>query len=187
MPDAVAPKKRRLTKHISAHHKEKVAASAVFVLALSLIALFSLGVVMTNMLWQNHTREEAREQTTTKSTFTEDAPEFDLYIKSSSFSSGDQTFTPAPGKQFIIVDISLTHHHDTPVWLTPVLQSYIADKNNTHYSLSPATVTNPFDARSYQPEESATGQLTYQVPLNASDLSFCYTLSATTKATCVEI
>lgn len=187
MIDTPTPKKRRLTKHISAHHKEKVAASAVFVLALALIALFSLGAVMTNMLWQSHTREEAHEQTTTKTTTTEDAPEFDLYIKSSSFSSGDQTFAPAPGKQFIIVDISLTHHRDTSVWLTPVLQSYITDKNNTHHGLSPLIVKDPFDARSYQPEESASGQLTYQIPINASDLRFCYTLSATTKATCVAI
>jgi hypothetical protein len=91
---------------------------------------------------------------------------------------GVSIFQPSPGNQYIVIKVRLSHHAAHELWLAPVTQSYIKDAHGQQYHMAPYALETPFNAGSYAPNQTVEGELSYQVSSSATDLQWCYKLSA---------
>ncbi len=101
--------------------------------------------------------------------------------------TGDEAFRPKPGYKFVIVDSLVQSRLTKGEWFAPALQSYVQDETGAHYQLSPLLLDKPFDAREYAAGETATGELSYQVPLQSEKLKWCYQTESDAVAICVDL
>jgi hypothetical protein len=102
---------------------------------------------------------------------------FDLQLTKVSEAPSVSIFQAGSGKEYLVVDVSITPHTKTPVWITPVTQSYVVDAYGTRHELTPYALENPFDANVYKPGDTARGELSYEIPQHSRHVDFCYVLS----------
>ncbi len=89
---------------------------------------------------------------------------------------------PATGHHYISVNINITNLDNKALWLTPVNQSYIKDKQGNQYGIEMVGVKDPFQGQSYLPNTPAKGELAYMVPDSKNDLQWCYDLGQADKS-----
>jgi Domain of unknown function (DUF4352) len=81
---------------------------------------------------------------------------------------------PAPeGTQYIVVDVDLKNNTNVPIWITPVLQSYVTDQSEKNHGIELVITKNSFEAKSYNAGEVAKGELAYLVPKNDT-IKWCF-------------
>ncbi len=107
---------------------------------------------------------------------------FTLTVHSASLTSQPVAiYQPPTGHAYLVLDVTIAHPSKQPLWLTPVVQSYVtAAGSATRYYMAPYALENPFDAEVYKPRVKASGELSYLVPANAQHLSWCYYIGNTT-------
>lgn len=96
------------------------------------------------------------------------------------FESGDLpvekiAFKPIDGYKYVFVKVGIKNIGKEPVWLAPVLQTYIKDSNDRQYGIEVFNTYKPLEGRQYQPNELASGELAYMVPNNDRILKWCLT------------
>ncbi len=177
-------KKSRFSNKIHQKHREPIAAVSAGILLLVLLIVFGIGVFMirdyvavTNRVIQTQDNEAVKSSQET-------TPKLETSVLNSRYSEGDQAFQPMPDMQFVIVDVNVIHRLDSPKWFSPVLETYVKDEAGKKYELSPVILEKPFDAREYKVNEKATGELSYMIPKNASNLSWCYEVSSLSLKSC---
>jgi len=177
-------KKRSITNKIQQKHKEPIAAVSAGILLIVLLVVFGIGVFMirdyvavTNRVIQTQGNVPVKPSQETIS-------KLETAVLNTRYSDGDQAFQPMPDMHFVVVDVNVTHRLDSPKWFSPVLETYIKDELGKKYELSPVVLEKPFDAREYKVNEKATGELSYMVPKNASNLSWCYEVESLNLKSC---
>jgi len=81
---------------------------------------------------------------------------------------------PVDGYKYISVTAHLKNISPSPIWLAPVLQSYIKDKVGHIYDISLLALDNPLNGGQYEPNQTAVGELGFMVPKNDTTLIWCY-------------
>ncbi len=79
--------------------------------------------------------------------------------------------------KMVAVDTQILNLRDTSIWLAPSIESYIQDKYGEKYGMALAIVDRPFDAGVYEPQQVASGELSYAIPKNISNPKWCYALA----------
>ena len=85
---------------------------------------------------------------------------------------GDGFFKPQAGDQFIIVNLTFTNLSSKALPILPSLQTSIKDETGTAYMMSPLTTTEGVVAGNLLPHDKITGDLSYEVPSKAKNLTF---------------
>lgn len=163
------------------HHAERQLRTAR---RLSLISLITLGLGLLSvglaLYLLQQSKSGSSDVTVTPNTvlaFDHPAktPAYDLHLLSQRRdSTGNQIFQPEPGHEFIIITLSLKNLSPKPVQFFPVLQTYLKDPSGQTYNLSPAPLTSPINAGSLLPDDTVTGELSYQIPIGLSRLVFYF-------------
>ncbi len=177
-------KKRVPIRHrkVPNQHKEAVAVVAVGPLMVILIVMFVIGINITASFLRARPDllKPANPAVRTQSVLS-------AVVLSSRYSEGSQIYQPLPGYRYVVLKVAVSHNLSNAQWLSPVLQSYVVDQYGTKYDLSPVESDQPFDAKLYQPGESAVGEVSYMIPNSPLDLEWCYELSEQSIKSCSPI
>jgi|GEM_PF-6453580 len=84
-----------------------------------------------------------------------------------------------PNKQDKLVSVSteIVNNQSRNIWFAPSIESYIQDAAGTHFGMALAELSNPFIAGEYTPGQAAAGDLSYAVPKNIQNPTWCYVLA----------
>lgn len=87
-------------------------------------------------------------------------------------------YYPDEGKKYVILTADITQRFKTPIWIAPVTQSYILSDDGHKHTMSPYVLDKPFVAGIYQPGQTVSGQLSYQVPAKMRNLQLCFDIGS---------
>jgi hypothetical protein len=100
-----------------------------------------------------------------------------LTINGSSSPEGSQFATPAEGKRFVVVDLSITNNANTAANISSLLQMKLKDSIGRQYSpdlLAASAAGGTAPEGELAPGETVRGVVGFQVPDNASELVFVF-------------
>ncbi len=80
---------------------------------------------------------------------------------------------PAPdGHKVLVVSVTIRNYSEAAFDFAPVLQTYLTDSNQAHYTMSPSVLTDPISAGKLMPLTETSGELSYLVPNDANRIQF---------------
>ncbi|MEO5949686.1 MAG: DUF4352 domain-containing protein [Candidatus Saccharimonas sp.] len=93
-------------------------------------------------------------------------------ISPASYSNGDESYQPGTSRKYVIVEVEVKNPTAQVFHFAPVVQTYLSDDKGNQYDMAPSELANPIAAGSIMPGETKRGQLSYNVPIDVSGLSF---------------
>lgn len=79
---------------------------------------------------------------------------------------------PTDTEKIIGLTLSITNNSNEPFEIYPALQSFIRDDQGVTYTMVPVALDDPFEAKTLQPGQSETGELSYMVTNRAIPLLY---------------
>ena len=70
---------------------------------------------------------------------------------------------PTDSEKIIVLTVSITNNSEEPFEIYPTIQTFIRDDQGVTYTMVPVALDDPFEAKTLQPGESETGNLSYLV------------------------
>lgn len=89
-------------------------------------------------------------------------------INSVRFEQGAGPMTAPAGKQYLVLDVTVTNTSDSTVSVLPSTSTYIKTTDGNIYYLTPYALEQPFRAGDLKAGDKITGELSYLVPKNTS-------------------
>jgi len=87
---------------------------------------------------------------------------------------GDQAFVPGKGMRYVIAHLSIRNNGKNAGYVAPVVQAFLRDNQGMIHQMSPATTTIPLVAGKLLPGSSASGEISFDVPITANGLNLYY-------------
>lgn len=81
-------------------------------------------------------------------------------------------FVAPTGEYFMVVSVSLVNNSERPFDFAPVLQTYLTDSRQKHYTMSPTILDDPISAGKISPKSQIAGELSYLVPIDSRGITF---------------
>ncbi len=103
------------------------------------------------------------------------------------YSGGQYPFVPGTNRRYAIVTVHVTNHTASVMHFAPVIQTHLTDSNGERFDMAPSLAKNPIRAGEIAPGETRSGQLSYNVPNNTSDLKFHFAPTDTAKEIIVRL
>lgn len=79
---------------------------------------------------------------------------------------------PSDAEKIIGLTLSISNNSNEPFEIYPAIQSFIRDDQGDMYTMVPVALGDPFEAKTLQPGESETGELSYLVTNRAIPLLY---------------
>ena len=182
--------KHHVKRRVAPLHAKPKVALLVAVLLMWLVAVLITGLVVIRAFYSklvDHDDTSPRVIVKTVSPSPTNPMKLKASIEKVSYSDGEPGFEPMENYQFVILQVNIVHNLDKPIWLTPLLQSYIVSPTGEKYTMSPISMDDPFDARLYKVGESAKGGLSYMIPKNLTGSQWCYEIAEENLKTCLPV
>ncbi|MBU1671752.1 MAG: DUF4352 domain-containing protein [Actinobacteria bacterium] len=100
--------------------------------------------------------------------------QLDVKVVGWSPSQGDDVFKPAQGNQFVVVDVSITNTGTTSKLVSTVTEMSVRTPNGYQYDMAVYFPEPRFPEGDILPGQTARGNVSFEVPSNATGMSFVY-------------
>ena len=110
-----------------------------------------------------------------------------ITVQNARITNGDATYKPGNGYRYVILNAQFLNISSDTIWLAPVVQTYVKDNANHQYELAPASVIDPLEANPLAAGQQRGGQLSYVVPADSKDLSFCFIQNPKDTSVCLPL
>jgi len=97
------------------------------------------------------------------------------------YDQGSYPYLPGTGRQYVIITVHITNHTTSGFAFAPVIQTYVTDSSGTRYEMAPTSLDNPIQAGMITPGRTQSGQLSFAVPNNATNLVLHFAASSPAK------